>query len=50
MGGNVGGIMNDPTTAMGLQMGQSVLKGGQEYVEQNVRCFLTPNSSHHHTP
>ena len=29
--------MNDPAAQMGLQMGQSAMKVGQEYVEQNVR-------------
>jgi len=30
-------FMADPTAQMGLQMGQSAMKVGQEYVEQNVR-------------
>ena len=29
--------MNDPTAQMGFQMGQSALKVGQEYMDQNVR-------------
>jgi protein transport protein YIF1 len=28
--------MNDPTAQMGFQVGQTALKHGQEYVEQNV--------------
>ena len=28
--------MNDHTAQMGFQMGQSAVKVGQEYVEQNV--------------
>ncbi|KAK3640778.1 Protein transport protein yif1 [Elasticomyces elasticus] len=40
-----GGFMNDPTTAMGLQMGQSAVKLGQDYVEQNVRIsYIIPKS------
>ena len=30
--------MNDPTAQMGFQVGQTALKHGTEYVEQNVRC------------
>ena len=41
-----GGFMNDPTAQMGLQMGQSAKKVGQEYVEQNVRAILTYPYSH----
>ena len=29
--------MNDPTAQMGFQIGQSALKHGQDYVDQNVR-------------
>jgi hypothetical protein len=29
--------MNDPTAQMGFQVGQTALKHGTEYVEQNVR-------------
>jgi hypothetical protein len=28
--------MTDPTAQMGFQVGQTALKHGQEYVEQNV--------------
>jgi protein transport protein YIF1 len=31
--------MNDQTAQMGFQVGQTALKHGQEYVEQNVRDF-----------
>ena len=31
-----GGFMNDHTAQMGFQMGQSAVKVGQEYMEQNV--------------
>lgn len=31
-----GGLMNDHTAQMGFQMGQSAVKVGQEYMEQNV--------------
>lgn len=51
--GAYGGFMNDQTAQMGFQVGQTALKHGQEYVEQNVRqqqskpCLqrLTRNSS-----
>lgn len=33
---NFGGFMNDHTAQMGFQMGQSAVKVGQEYMEQNV--------------
>lgn len=35
--GAYGGFMNDQTAQMGFQVGQTALKHGQEYVEQNVR-------------
>lgn len=34
--GPYGGFMNDQTAQMGLQVGQTAFKHGQEYVEQNV--------------
>jgi hypothetical protein len=34
--GAYGGFMNDQTAQMGFQVGQTALKHGQEYVEQNV--------------
>lgn len=37
-----GGFMNDPTTQMGLQLGQGAMKVGQEYMEHNVRSFMCP--------
>ena len=33
---NVGGFINDPTTAMGIQVGKTAMAAGQEYMEQNV--------------
>lgn len=35
--------MNDQTAQMGFQMGQSALKVGQDYVDQNVFLCLTPH-------
>jgi protein transport protein YIF1 len=35
--GAYGGFMNDQTAQMSFQVGQTALKHGQEYVEQNVR-------------
>lgn len=32
--------MNDPTTQMGLQLGQGAMKVGQEYMEHNVGILL----------
>lgn len=34
--GAYGGFINDPTAQMGFQVGQTALKHGQEYMEQNV--------------
>lgn len=34
--GAYGNIMSDPTAQMGIQVGQTALKHGTEYVEQNV--------------
>ena len=31
-----GGFMNDPTTAMGLQVGRTAVAAGQEYMDQHV--------------
>ena len=37
-----GGFMNEGTAQMGFQLGQSALKHGQDYVDQNVSfCSLT---------
>ena len=44
-GGGGGGFgpnfsfMNDPTAAMGLQVGQHAMKAGQDYMEQNVCVY-----------
>jgi hypothetical protein len=37
--GAYGGFMTDPTAQMGFQVGQTALKHGTEYVEQNVSFF-----------
>lgn len=42
---NFGGFMNDPAAQMGLQMGQSAMKVGQEYVEQNVSAPYNPSAT-----
>lgn len=34
--GAYGGFINDPTAQMGFQVGQTALKHGTDYVEQNV--------------
>lgn len=34
--GAYGGFINDPTAQMGFQVGQTALKHGTEYMEQNV--------------
>ena len=34
-----GGFLNDPTTAMGIQVGKTAMAAGQEYLDQNVRSF-----------
>ena len=31
-----GGLMSDPTTQMGVQLGRSAVEAGQQYMEQNV--------------
>lgn len=33
---NFGGIMENPTAAMGMQFGQSAAMAGAQYLEQNV--------------
>jgi hypothetical protein len=38
--GAYGNIMSDPTAQMGFQVGQTALKHGTEYVEQNVSSVL----------
>ncbi|CAF9912092.1 MAG: hypothetical protein HETSPECPRED_000828 [Heterodermia speciosa] len=35
-----GGLMNDHTAQMGFQMGQSAVKVGQEYMEQNINRYI----------
>ncbi|KAK5128991.1 hypothetical protein LTR85_000324 [Meristemomyces frigidus] len=43
-----GGFMNDPTAQMGLQMGQSAMKVGQEYMEQNINRFVNVSALKHY--
>ena len=40
-----GGLMNDHTAQMGFQMGQSAVKVGQEYMEQNVCLGTAPKAN-----
>ena len=41
----LGGFMNDPTTQMGLQLGQGAMKVGQDYIDQNVRRqYISPRT------
>ena len=40
--GAYGGFINDPTAQMGFQVGQTALKHGSEYVEQNVGIPQVP--------
>lgn len=35
-------FINDPTAQMGFQVGQTAMKAGQEYMEQNVSSIQTP--------
>ena len=35
-----GGFLNDPTTAMGIQVGKTAMAAGQEYLDQNVRSLV----------
>ncbi|RFU31179.1 hypothetical protein B7463_g5165, partial [Scytalidium lignicola] len=46
--GAYGNFMNDPATAMGLQMSQTALKHGSEYVEQNISRFISVSSLKHY--
>ncbi|KAJ5438977.1 uncharacterized protein N7458_009975 [Penicillium daleae] len=36
-----GGFMNDPTAQMGFQVGQTAMKAGQEYMEQNFNRYVS---------
>ncbi|KAJ5484886.1 hypothetical protein N7539_004874 [Penicillium diatomitis] len=36
-----GGFMSDPTAQMGFQVGQTAMKAGQEYVEQNFNRYIS---------
>lgn len=39
--GGYGGFMNDPTAQLASQFGQTAVRHGQEYMEQNVRGQFT---------
>lgn len=39
-----GGFINDPTAQMGFQVGQTAMKAGQEYMEQNVCLYVLDKS------
>ncbi|KAK3673197.1 Protein transport protein yif1 [Recurvomyces mirabilis] len=43
-----GGFMTDPTAQMGLQMGQSAMKVGQDYVEQNFNRYVNVSALKHY--
>ncbi|KAK5131728.1 hypothetical protein LTR08_000617 [Meristemomyces frigidus] len=43
-----GGFMNDPAAQMGLQMGQSAMKVGQEYVEHNLGRYVNVSALKHY--
>ncbi|TKA22861.1 hypothetical protein B0A50_07761 [Salinomyces thailandicus] len=43
-----GGFINDPTTQMGLQMGQSAMKVGSDYVEQNFNRYVSISQLKHY--
>ncbi|KAJ5895964.1 uncharacterized protein N7473_005363 [Penicillium subrubescens] len=36
-----GGFINDPTAQMGFQVGQTAMKAGQEYMEQNFNRYVS---------
>jgi hypothetical protein len=42
MFGQYGNFMNDPTTQLASQLGQSAIRSGQEYLEQNVGSAPLP--------
>ena len=44
--GGYGNFMSDPTAQMGFQVGQTALKHGTEYVEQNVSTGLDRGNAH----
>ncbi|EPS28567.1 hypothetical protein PDE_03513 [Penicillium oxalicum 114-2] len=40
-GPGFGGFMSDPTAQMGFQVGQTAMKAGQEYMEQNFNRYVS---------
>lgn len=38
--------MNDATAQFGMQLGQSAVAAGQEYVQKNVRLLLPSSNDH----
>ncbi|RDL36547.1 Uncharacterized protein BP5553_05899 [Venustampulla echinocandica] len=46
--GAYGGFINDPTAQMGFQVGQSALKHGTEYLEQNVSRYVNVSALKHY--
>ena len=40
-----GGFINDPSTQLGLQMGQTAFNAGQQYIDQNVCLFGNTSTS-----
>ncbi|OBT90156.1 hypothetical protein VE02_00959 [Pseudogymnoascus sp. 03VT05] len=46
--GAYGGFMNDQTAQMGFQVGQTALKHGQEYVEQNFNRYINVSALKHY--
>ncbi|TVY69023.1 Protein transport protein yif1 [Lachnellula suecica] len=46
--GAYGGFINDPTAQMGFQVGQTALKHGTEYVEQNFNRYVNVSALKHY--
>ncbi|KAF7908313.1 uncharacterized protein EAF01_004068 [Botrytis porri] len=46
--GAYGGFINDPTAQMGFQVGQTALKHGTEYVEQNFNRYINVSALKHY--
>jgi len=43
-----GGFMNDPTAQMGVQLGQSAVAAGQQYMEQNFNRYVNVSALKHY--
>ncbi|KAI9831746.1 MAG: hypothetical protein M1826_003077 [Phylliscum demangeonii] len=43
-----GGFLNDPTTQLGFQVGQSAVKAGQDYMEQNFNRYVNVGAVKHY--